>query len=285
MEESRAIIRGVLQQKGDAPLICNFSGGKDSTTVLLLMMEQTDDIRTMYSTTEIDLPGCTDHAVKTSRSFGFEPIVSTPHEYLQLEGHHDFFSLVRRLGYFPTFQDPWCSGRLKFRPARAKLRQLFGKAVLYKMTGVRRLESTRRQLMYKANGTITPDPEHAGSFMVHPILNWTDSNVLQFLSTKDIKLESPLYKQTGVSGCYWCPFYQESIIRRVDHVFPGIYGRIVDLERELGKPAMSDHKWLGKVIGRFRAQLPLWEQGQTLPCSLAPSGGIQVAGDAASKSE
>lgn len=257
LRESREIIADVIAQADGLPLICNFSGGKDSQTVLLLMLEQTTNIRTMYLASGIDLPGSTDYAIEISRGYGFEPILSWPWDYFQLGKYCRFEDMVRHLGYFPTSQRNWCSGRLKFRPARAKLRTLFGQAALYKFTGVRRQESSRRRLMYKADEPVMPDPEHSGSFMVHPIINWSDGDVLAYLGQHDVKLISPLYKSTGVSGCFYCPFYQPAIIKRVERVFPGIYEPMIELEAEVGKPALGNHRWLKDVVGQVKAQLTM----------------------------
>jgi hypothetical protein len=37
----------------------------------------------------------------------------------------------------------------------------------------------------------------------------------------------------------------------------GIYQQLIDLERELGKPALSNHRWLRNVIEDVHSQFPM----------------------------
>lgn len=43
-----------------------------------------------------------------------------------------------------------------------------------------------------------------------------------------------LYRRYGVSGCYWCPFYQPDIYRRVLRDQPNIYDPFIECEGKYG---------------------------------------------------
>lgn len=246
VRQAKEIIREAMLLSPGAPLIIMFSGGKDSVSVLLLAQEITRDLSPAFMSSSIDLPGSIEHATRTAHRLGYNLEISSPLDY-----QGSFFDVVRRFGYFPTVQKPFCSGRLKLRPMRQHLRRLYGRRSLAKLTGVRRYESSRRRRMYATDANIVDDPEHSGSYLVHPILEWTDADVLEYLAQHDIALESPLYRACGVSGCYWCPFYQDQIIQRVERGFPGIYAPIIALERYLQKPSLQGHKYLADVIERM----------------------------------
>lgn len=254
VEKTKQIIQQCLQDaEPSVPLIVNFSGGKDSLAVVLLLKEMgVKNVAALYMRSSIDLPGAVAYAQSQAAKLGLPLIISHPENY-----QGTFIDQVRRWRQFPTPQNAWCSWRLKVRPARAHLRELYGKASLYKLTGVRRQESTRRMRIYKGDMPIEKDAEHAGSFLVHPILHWTDGHVLEFLDKYPGVVGSPLYKSTGVSGCYWCPFYQESILERVERTFPGILDPIADIEHEIGKPALMGQKYLKYVLERVRTQMSM----------------------------
>jgi len=243
--EAKSIIRAAMEKtlKG-VPLICNFSGGKDSSCVLHLAMEVTDNIECFYMASH-DLPGAIEYAVASAGRFGKELIISHPEDY-----QGDLADLVRRFRTWPLPQRPWCSGRLKIRPGRAFLRKRFGRTSLVKMTGVRKAESARRSRMYDLGAPIVRDPEHSGSWLAHPILSWEDVDVREYLEHHDPLPPSPLYKTVGVSGCYWCPFYTEPIIVAVERMFPGIHKLFIDVEAEVGKPAMAGYRHLRDIVAR-----------------------------------
>jgi len=204
----------------------------------------------------IDLPGIIDYAIAQAKRLNSVLYQSTPADYK--EEYPTFEDWVRHRGYFPTINKPWCTSRLKIRPSRSYLRRIYGDTVFYKLTGVRRSESTRRARIYPASRIIYKDPEFAGSYIVNPILNWTDSDVATFLYKRDMLSNNPLYAKVGVSGCYWCPFYQEEIIIRIAREFPGIYQSLIDIEKELKKPACNNHKYLRSIVYQAESQLSLF---------------------------
>jgi 3'-phosphoadenosine 5'-phosphosulfate sulfotransferase (PAPS reductase)/FAD synthetase len=251
MKDKIAKSKSIIEQaakKCDA-MFCMFSGGRDSLCVALLAREVNPGCQLLFMESSINLPGAVKFAVEMADKLELPLHRSHPENY-----QGDFATVARRFGYFPTVEQPWCSGRLKIRPARAYLRKLYGRQSIAKLTGVRRAESYRRRAMYRPRAYITKDPEHAGSHLVHPILDWSDNDVLALLRAHNLAVSNPLYRVYGVSDCYWCPFYQERILERIARALPGIYQPIIKLEEELGKPALSGHKYLRHLVERIQAQ-------------------------------
>lgn len=246
VERSMRIIREAVDRKSGAPLIVNFSGGKDSSAVLLLAMDATDDIELLYMESGLDLPGSVEFVQEQAKRWGFKLHMTNP--VRDYKG--DFAYWVRRFGYFPSFTYNFCSSRLKLRPARAYFRKLYGLTPIYKLSGVRLYESNRRAQIYKGDKDIQADWEHSGSFIVNPIRLWTDDDVRVFLKQHAFSINKN-YKPFGVSGCYWCPFYEKAIYCRIMKVYPDIYDDIIALENELQKPSVAGNNWLGKMKETF----------------------------------
>lgn len=236
------------------PVMVMFSGGKDSLTVALLCKEAGITAELLFMESSIDLPGSVEKSVHYARELDL--VLHRTNPVRDYQG--DFSYWIRRKGYFPTVEHPWCSTQLKVRPSRHYMRRLWGFDAIYKLTGVRALESGRRRRIYRGRNLVEKDGEHSGSFMVHPILSWTDSDVDIFLAERGMLFDNALYSKVGVSGCFWCPFYQDSIIERIERTFPGIYDQVIEVEREVGKPSLRDKRYLRYVIERVRAQLPLF---------------------------
>jgi len=186
----------------------------------------------------IDFQESVEFATSMGRELGVTMLFSHP------SAHKGGF--FERLAYFrrwPTVQSTWCSRDLKIRPQVKTLQQNFGRGTLYKLNGVRRWESGRRRVLYPSSRLISPDPEHKGSFQVQPLLNWTGADVENYLKMKGLP-SSGLYKRYGVSGCFYCPFYQTSIYRGVLRSLPNIYDEFIEWEGKLQAPSVIGEIYL-----------------------------------------
>lgn len=254
IKEAKEILISI-KEKLESPLFLNFSGGKDSCCLVNLSLEIIEDVECIYMKSGLDLPGSVEFVEKQCKKFGLKLHITDPVKHYQ----GDFSYWVRKFGYFPATGYTWCSSRLKLRPERAYLRSIYGETPLYKCTGVRRFESDRRKKIYALKSPIEKDWEHSGSFMVHPLINWTDNDVKEFLKSIHFEINEN-YKPYGVSGCYYCPFYQPSIYKKILRGLPNIYDDIISLELELGKPAANGNQfiWKWKRAMLEQEELSLW---------------------------
>lgn len=226
LSESRQVIQEVIK-KTEKPLVVQFSGGKDSMAMVGLVREITDNFIGCYMQTDIDFPEAISFARESARKLNFDLLVSTPADHLG-----GFFERLPKFGW-PTIHSTWCNRDLKVRPQRKRLIKEFGKGIYYKLVGVRRYESTRRRKMHSAGAFYAEDYQTGGDILVYPLLNWTSADVKNYLKAAGLPTSS-LYKSYGVSGCYWCPFYQPSIYRRVLADSPNLYDEFIKWEEELG---------------------------------------------------
>jgi len=226
LSESRRVIRDVIEHT-KKPLIVQFSGGKDSMAMVGLVRELTDNFIGCYMQTDIDFPEAVSFAKESAKRLGFELLISTPADHLG-----GFFERLPLFGW-PTIHSLWCNRDLKVRPQRKRLIKEYGKGIYYKLVGVRRYESTRRRKMHEAGSFYAEDYQTGGDILVYPLLNWTSADVKNYLKVAGLSTSS-LYKKYGVSGCYWCPFYQASIYRKVLADLPNLYDKFIEWEEELG---------------------------------------------------
>ena len=260
------IIRRV-KENSQLPLIVNFSGGRDSQVLLDLVQQVTSDFFCFYMVSGIDWKESLQHVENICREYDAKLMVSHPQDYsscwsVRVNG---FFERLERFGYWPTVKKQWCSIYLKIRPQRQVLRRVFGVKLrrksgkwkpqsIFKLNGVRREESSRRMQIYRRlakSGYMVKDPNQPEAMMVFPILDWTDKDVNDYLLLRGMKRkENPLYSKFGVSGCYYCPFFEPEIYRRIASEDPGLYDRFIEYERKLDRPAVIGNVWLRDIMER-----------------------------------
>lgn len=244
-----------------APLLVNFSGGKDSLVCLILALDVAEDVEAFYIDSGMDLPFTKPYIKARCREFGVHLNISHPsRDRIQHKPGGPMPSnacllqdYVRHWGYFPTEVKRYCATWLKHRPARVYCRKKWGFRSLFKVVGVRTSESPTRKWKYGSawarrvyGGTkyVRPDNEHSGSFMVFPILDWTLRDVESFLEARNVEIHRG-YKLFGMSGCKWCPVAKLNQIRAIHRKFLGIYDDLIAAEKDVGKPAFQHRRvWL-----------------------------------------
>lgn len=255
IRESVEIIRKAMTKASLTPLILNFSGGKDSHVLLDLVQRMTDNFYCFYMESGIEFKESVAFAKEACAKYGRPLLTSCPSDYVtEKYPKNGFFERLSALGYFPRPGMTWCSIYLKIRPQVRKLRKLFGRRTFFKLNGVRRAESSRRMQIYRETskkGYITKDSEDSKSFMVFPILNWTDSDIKQYIERKTLVIPpNPLYQRFGVSGCAWCAFYGPKIYERIIRQEPNLYDKFIQWEEKLNRPSVLGNHWLRDIKQR-----------------------------------
>lgn len=167
----------------------SYSGGKDSDVILELAKMSGVNFRAIYKNTTIDPPG----TIKHCREMGAEII----------RPKQTFFQLIEEKG-FPTRRARFCCKVLKEY-----------KILDYAVQGIRRCESTARAKRYKEPMIcrLYGKGEHCN--VILPILEWTDSDVAEFIQERHIQC-APVYYSGGVFdvkkrlGCMGCPMQSDN---------------------------------------------------------------------------
>lgn len=194
-----------------------FSGGKDSQVLLDIVKRSGVKYKAHYSVTTIDPP---------------ENVLFIRQYYPEVHFIHPrqtFIKMIEKKG-LPTMVTRWCCAELKEQNGA-------GNVVL---TGVRADESTKRskynEVAIKSNRVEHADRtkkhtiedieqnEHRcikgkDAIMIYPILNWTESEVWQYIADNHLP-HNPCYDIIGRVGCMFCPFAKRSQIDFFEQKYP-----------------------------------------------------------------
>lgn len=218
------LLQSITPPQGESIEIA-YSGGKDSDVILRLAKEAGIKYRAIYKNTTIDPPGTIKHA----KEMGAE--IDNPQK--------TFIELIHKKGY-PTRIARFCCEYLKERRNDG-----FSKTVI----GVRKAESRQRNERYKEPtqciGT-KRNPREA----IYPILDWTDSDIEQFIYDRNIKCHPLYYDENDLFhverrlGCLCCPliYYKKRIEEFKAHP------NMVKLYIKAGQKFRDDHPTLQRVV-------------------------------------
>jgi len=154
-----------------------FSGGKDSVCIKQLAIDAGVAFDAHYSLTTIDPP----ELVRFIRAHHPDVHIERP--------ARPFLSRLREKG-FPTRRSRWCC---------AEYKELHGHGRLV-VTGVRAAESTRR-----AKRGITEMASDGRKDMLNPIIDWSDSDVWDFIRERNLPYCSLYDEGFSRVGCLFCP--------------------------------------------------------------------------------
>ena len=246
------------------PLVLAFSGGKDSQTVYHLAEAAGVDFEAVYSATTIDPPEVVRFIRKQYANVKFDvPEMS-------------FWSLAEKIRMLPNRHMRYCCSILKEQTSPGRVT----------LTGVRREESVKRakrQILdinkkprqfdeFERNDRIDVQCFGNGKekITVNPILDWTETDVWQYLNNVVNVPHCELYdKGRHRVGCLFCPMKSRKEIvddmRRYPHQFERLKRTVAKIA-ETSKVFPNDPKaflewWLsGKSVEAYKlSRLPFPE--------------------------
>jgi phosphoadenosine phosphosulfate reductase len=221
IEDSIALIRKgeklALALNPEDGYFVGFSGGKDSQVLLDLVKRAGVKYKAHYNVTTIDPP----ENVRFIKQY--YPDVHFIHPL------QTFIKMIEKRG-LPTIIHRFCCEELKEKTGA-------GNVVL---TGVRADESTKRS-KYNYVAIKSNRAEHADrskkhtieeieqnehrcikgkdAIMIYPILNWTKSEVWQYIADNHLPY-NPCYDIVGRVGCMFCPFANKRQIEFFEQKYP-----------------------------------------------------------------
>lgn len=243
--------------------VISLSGGKDSTAVLLLALEddpenmrvvfadtgnehaQTYDyVRYLEQITGVRIEWvCADFSRQIDGKRAFVaakwPGMGVPAELvasalatLQPTGN-PFLDLCIWKGRFPSSQRQFCTSELKRIPIYEQIHRpaLEAGSDVISWQGVRALESRRRALLPARELVMTNEQTGAELWTVRPILKWTAEECFAMHRKHNIK-HNPLYEQgQGRVGCMPCINTRKDELLEISRRFPEEIQRIAEWER------------------------------------------------------
>jgi 3'-phosphoadenosine 5'-phosphosulfate sulfotransferase (PAPS reductase)/FAD synthetase len=136
-----------------------------------------------------------------------------------------FLDLCIWKGRFPSRKAQFCTQELKRRPLDAMMLNFLGKgADVESWRGIRRDESMNR------SNALARERAAEGWTIVHPIVDWTAQQTVDFVLNRGISL-NPLYsKGMGRVGCMPCINCSKNELAQIAHRFPQHIERIREWE-------------------------------------------------------
>ena len=201
-------------------ILC-FSGGKDSTALILWAEENLDSFNTIFCDT-----GWEDEQTYNYIDYINEKLLKNKLIKLKSEKYDGFIDLAIKKQRFPSTNARFCTQELKIIPMKNYINQ-FDNVHLY--NGIRAEESFRRSQM---DETVYDD--YFLAWVHRPLLKWVVKDVLNIIKKYDIEL-NPLYKQ-GMSrvGCMPCIMCNHKEMRNIIKNKFDVIEKLIKYENEIG---------------------------------------------------
>ncbi len=169
IDQSIRLLQSIPQDKGDVELC--YSGGKDSDVILELAKMAEIKFRPIYKNTTIDPIG----TIKHCKEKGVEIVNPSI----------TFFKLMQKKGYPSRFVRFCCEKLKEYKICDIAIQ------------GIRKSESLKRNNLYNEPQICRFYGNKKNSVSVFlPILNWTDEDVSEFVSERNIECH-PIYYRGG----------------------------------------------------------------------------------------
>lgn len=215
--------------------IVQFSGGKDSTCMLLMMLEkgmQIDEI--VFCDTGKEFPSMYKHIQKVRKYI--KEKYDKDITILKSKRTFDYFMFDHlktkgknkgKRGYgWATISIRWCTKELKQRIARNYLKQK-GKYISY--IGIAYDEKDRHL-------------KGASDFVKHPLYDWkiTEAEALQYCYKKGFDWDG-LYKHFNRVSCWCCPLKRISEFRTLRNFYPELWQQLREMDLKSNNQFIKDY--------------------------------------------
>jgi 3'-phosphoadenosine 5'-phosphosulfate sulfotransferase (PAPS reductase)/FAD synthetase len=219
--------------------VASFSGGKDSTAMVLHMIERSDHLdEVMFCDTTMEFPAMIRHVERVRKVIEAAGI-----KFTTLRAERDFEYYLTSVdapnrkptsahfgvpGYgWPSFKIRWCTKHLKIKLIEEHLESLRGRYEVFQYIGIAADEDYR---MDKKNNQ---DPLHR-----HPLRDWgwDEETALQYCYGRGYDWEGlyELFKdeKTGRSrvSCWCCPLQSYDELRTLRKHFHDLWDKLLELD-------------------------------------------------------
>ena len=245
--------------------IVSFSGGKDSTAMLLHMMELRMPIdEVLYCDTYMEFPAMIRHVEKIKKIVEKEGIKFVtlknpmPFKYFLLEYQPKRSKKsIEKLGgnpkgySWPFTRTRWCTRRLKTSLLEKYERDLINQYELIEYVGIAADEQPRLDRESNKNHN-------------HPLVdwNWTESDALNYCYDKGFDWEG-LYEIFDRVSCWCCPLQSLKDLKSLWKHFPDLWNELNEMDKQTWikfKPAYS----VEELTARFELEEKLEGEGKSI---------------------
>ncbi len=222
--------------------IVSFSGGKDSTAMLLMMIEKgmkIDEI--IFLDTTVEFPEMYEHIRKV------EQYIQRPITILRAEHSFEYMMLdyVKKKGKnkgqrgysWSDFRSRWCTSHLKIEVSNKYLKEKYKdyEIILYQGIAI----DEQKRLEKKSGSEI-------GSTIVYPlatIFNLTESQALSYCYSKGFTWNG-LYEKFNRLSCWCCPLQSLKELRVLYKEFPHLWQKLKEWDSKTYRKFRPDYSVL-----------------------------------------
>ena len=212
--------------------IVSFSGGKDSTAMLLRLLEEgrpVDDI--VFCDTTAEFPQMYEHIAQVEKYIGRKITILKPEhnfEYMMLEYEQKKGKNKGQKGY------GWANARARWCTAYFKREQI--NRYLKKME-----DDVAQYIGVAADEIIRTHNNKDGRTLIYPLVEWgmTEKDCLQYCYDRGFTWGG-LYEKFTRLSCYLCPFGTMNNLRTLRKYFPDLWQHMKELDekciKQIGYP-------------------------------------------------
>lgn len=224
--------------------VVSFSGGKDSTAMLLKMLEQNMKIDCiLFCDTGLEFPDMYEHINKLEKNIGRKITrvkAEQSFEYLMLEHkvkHKDNSATVKKYGdeicgySWPGSRQRWCTSRLKDEPREKLLRELRKQYEVINYVGIAADEQ------YRLRRERNKSENH-----IHPLVDWgmTENDCLQYCYEQGYDWNG-LYKHFHRVSCWCCSLQSLSELRELYRNYPELWEQLKKWDKQTWRKFRADY--------------------------------------------
>lgn len=217
----------------DFHLVC-FSGGKDSTAMLLKMVENKMPIdMVLFLDTGFEFPSMYEHIEKVEKEIGLKITKLGPaqdFEYLLTEHEHikrsrsknpEDRQLLHGYGW-PSMPVRWCTHELKDVPREKFLKELREKYNLVEYIGIAADETKRLER-----------PRHKKGNKHYPLIEWnmTEADCLAYCKERGFDWDG-LYDHFHRVSCWMCPLKSLDELRKLYEYYPELWKKLEEMDNK-----------------------------------------------------
>ena len=252
--------------------VASFSGGKDSTAMVLHMIERGDCLdEVLFCDTTMEFPGMLRHVGKVK-----QVIEAAGIKFTTLRPEHDFEYYLASVdvpnrkpakkhfgipGFgWPSFRNRWCTSNLKTNLVKAYVTELRAKYEVIQYIGIAADED------YRLERGNNQDPSHR-----HPLREWgwVEDKALQYCYDHGYDWEG-LYEifrneKTGRSrlSCWCCPLQSYDELRKLRSHFSDLWQRLQELDAKNWQTFAHGYS-IADIDLRFRLEDAMTEEGHSI---------------------
>ena len=212
--------------------IVSFSGGKDSTAMLLLMIEKKMPIdEIIFCDTGKEFPAMYDHILEVEKYIGRKITILKPEksfeywlgEHIKTKGKNK-----GKIGYgWADFQNRWCTGHLKQNIISRHLKT----------------QKTRKEYIGIAYDEKHRTNNNKGKKnLFYPLVEWevTEKMALEYCYSKGFRWDG-LYEKFSRVSCYCCPLQPLSELYTLYNEFPELWADMREMDKMSYRQFRSDY--------------------------------------------